>query len=230
MKVPVWAIVEYLSCPKKAYFLCYKKVLPSGERKSKYRLKGIEMHERLVREFLSKSWDRQLYFYHLGFKYGIEREFRGFTIVGKPDALDVIYEKDPTGKIVGKKISIIEFKTTGQERPALWQREHAIFQAQIYRWLTGPTLDSNGLKFHDRDSVQWYQQEPEEFMFEEDAVPLDDIEEILSFIIDTWLGLKPIRYPPIPLARKICRCCSKEARDQCDYFQNQVRSKEPWRT
>jgi CRISPR/Cas system-associated exonuclease Cas4 (RecB family) len=220
MRIRVSDLTEILNCQERAKILCLKKAIPA-QGTSKYREKGKEMHSELVRK--STTFDRELLIYHLGLSNSIfERILGEHVIAGRPDDLEIIYEYGSDGKVQSKKVSLIEIKTTSKNRPYLFEREKAKFQLQLYIWIMEPYLTKLGYILYHKHKVKWYSQNTfhssmdNGFMMEDEVSSLDDMENFLSCIFESWNGLRAIKYPqPESLRKKICARCPKEVKEKC---------------
>jgi CRISPR/Cas system-associated exonuclease Cas4 (RecB family) len=218
MRIRVSDLTELLNCQERAKIICLGKAVPNYTYgTSKYREKGKEMHAELIKNPSYRSFDRDLVLYHLGISNStFEKELGEHTIAGRPDDLEIIYAFGPDGKVIDKSIALIEIKTTSKNRPYLFEREKAKFQLQLYVWIMEPYIQKLGYKLYNKHKVKWYSQNDNGIICEDEVSALDDIENFLSCIFESWNGLRPIRYPqPESLRKKICARCPKEVKDKC---------------
>ena len=134
-------------------------------------------------------------------------EYPNFKVVvrGIYDDLEVNFTPPST-----KTISIIEVKTTSKSHFTSVELAAGIFQTQLYVWLLTPLLNELGWKLDETHYLEVYSQEDGRLLHKLEVEAAPDMEEALKNIIESFLGLAPLHYPPEWVCKKTCPAIVKK--------------------
>ena len=93
-------------------------------------------------------------------------------------------------------------------------QQMAKFQVQIYAWLLEPHIKELGYNMWKRMWVEVYSQKDEHLIKRIPVEPIKDMDKVLKDIVETWQGLKGMKYPP----EWICHNCPRNIKKVCGRF------------
>lgn len=207
ISVTVSALSKFATCPKRSKLEGLHKV--GKNSRSKSIRTGNAMHWEYESPF--KCFDRRLLRHNLEcvMEYGAFQRTLGIL-----DEVVLIRGRPDDYKIVGKKVSLIEVKTTSKKRLYQYELGSAVLQLKIYMWLMESYIKKLGYELAAQHYVEIYSQKDGALLKRVIVYQPITVKE-LRHIFNVWQGLERMTYPPM----WICKRCPKQVKKHCDRYQ-----------
>ena len=205
-------LAHYSFCPHRCRVELFNLAKPYSNGGNKAMVTGTEMHKSY--NSWAKSFDRMKLLYQLKYqcKLPYTRRLDNIEVRGIFDDIRVIRDSHTNEKFV----SFVELKTTAKKRMWNCEVESAKFQLCLYIWVLSPILSKLGWKLGKHHFLEIYSQQTHKLIRRIVVTEDKSIEDRIRYIIRSFQGIEPIRYPP----DYTCKICPKNVKEVCNKYQS----------